>query len=94
MFFDMSNYTIEDLKNKEEKAYIDGYKAAIEDLQSALDNYLEDQEDDILVFSSLRDGIAESFTDFATDHLSDTIDLFLVSALDEQVSDSEEETKK
>ena len=88
MYFDKSNCNIEDLKDKEERAYIDGYKAAIEDLQSALDNYLEVQEDDILVFSSLTE-IAAAFTNFATDYLSDYIDLFLVSALDEQVSEEE-----
>ncbi len=84
MYIDMTQYNIEDLKSKEDKAYIAGYKAALKDLQSALENYRDCQTDGIEIFAKLRAEIAEDFTDYATDYMSDCVDNYLVSALDEQ----------
>ncbi len=95
MFFDMSKYDIDDLKDEKERSYIEGYLAAIDDLQDALHLYFEKhEEEEIELFSALRWQISEDFFNYAQDFLYGVSDELTVAALDQQAAEEENNAKR
>lgn len=95
MYFDMSKYNINDLKDGKEKSYIEGYLAAIDDLQNALHLYYEEhEEEEIELFSALRWQISEDFFNYAQDFLYGVSDELTVDALDQQAAEENNNGKR
>lgn len=85
MYLDMSKYNIEDLKDEKEKAFIEGHAEALEDLESALDNYLADLPDEnIKIIAGLKEQIASDFVRYAKDYIRFCNDTMIINALDRQ----------
>ena len=92
-YFNMNDYKIEDVKDKESIAYLNGFKAAIEEIKDIseldTDNYGEllGCETGIETLDKLVFGISRAALKACVDELECTYDMSLVSILDDEAID-------
>lgn len=84
MHNNMEHYKKKDIKSDFRKGFIDGYEAAIKDLQNARDFYLDNNEEPINAFRELQEQITEDFSDYAVQFLQEQRDQELVAILENQ----------
>lgn len=85
MVFDMKHYKYEDIKSEEDKCWIDGYKLAMEDVNTALSDYINILEDEqIASFRTMQAEIASDFVNYLLHCMEESKDEMIVSVLDSQ----------
>lgn len=85
MVFDMKHYRFEDIKSEEDKCWIDGYKLAMEDVNTALANYIDNLEDEqISSFKTIQAEVASDFVNYLLHFMESGKDEMIVSVLDGQ----------
>ena len=84
MYIDMRKYNKMDIQDEAKKCFIEGYETAIEDLKSARDNYLDNNEIEIKAFQELQEQITEDYNGYALQYLKDQRDMELVAILENQ----------
>lgn len=85
MIFNMKHYRVEDFKNEEDKCWIDGYKLAIEDVHTALLNYVENLEgEQIASFKTMQAEVASDFVSYLLHCMENNKDEMIVSVIEGQ----------
>ena len=84
MTIDMTNYQKENIEKETDKAFINGFEQAIKEVDTALFNYFDNQEEMPEIFQKIDKDVTTFFVQYLKDFLYSTRDNFLVSILDEQ----------
>lgn len=85
MYVNMDNYKKEDIRDEYKKGIVVGYENAIEDLDSAVFNYIDELD---LPSETMKEIISQSvrhFAKYAKGYLSDQRDMFVVASIDGQL---------
>lgn len=72
------------IKDDYKAGIVRGYELAAEDLQSALDNYCAENDDDIQIINELRVQIANNVVEYCKKFILEQKDWAVVSILDEE----------
>lgn len=85
MYIDPNIYKKEEIKNDSDRAWVDGYDLAIEDIDIALNNYVNDLEgEELETFLKVQTEIASDFAGYLKDFFYANRLEMIASILDEQ----------